>query len=147
MVPTLLLITAVVFAVVKLAPGNPFSMAQSSGEAAVKQMNPADYEALLQRYGLDSPGTFSTRAGSGDPGHRRLSETLSPNVARDGGLLQRALQRRGESGSLGARLDELLSSKFGATLFLNVLALSFMVAVALPIGLRAAAKRGGWFDG
>jgi peptide/nickel transport system permease protein len=51
-----------------------------------------------------------------------------------------------EEGSIGAAFEQLLSSKFGATLFLNVLSLTFMTAVALPIGLRAAARRGGWFD-
>ena len=146
MVPTLLLITAVVFAVLKLAPGNPFSAAQSSGEAAVKQMNPEDYQALLTRYGLDRPwyvqyGRWLRGAATG-----ALGDSFSERRPVTEVFFNAPFRVARESGSLGAGLDQLLSSKFGATLFLNALALSFMLAVALPVGLRAAAKPGGWFD-
>jgi peptide/nickel transport system permease protein len=146
MVPTLLLITAVVFAVVKLAPGNPFSMGQASGEAAVKQMNPQDYESLLKRYGLDRPwyvqyGRWLKNAATGDFGDSFSERRPVGEV-----FFNAPLKALEEKSSPGAALDQLLSSKFGATLFLNLLSLLLMTAVALPVGLRAAARRGGWFD-
>lgn len=129
MIPTMLLITAVVFAVLKIAPGNPFSAAQMSAEGAVKQMNPDDYQALLQRYGLDRPW------------YVQYGRWL-------GNLLVGSL---GDSFSERRPVSEVffgggMHSRFGATLTLNLVALLLMTAVALPVGLHAAAKRGGWFD-
>jgi peptide/nickel transport system permease protein len=146
MFPTLLLITAVVFAVVKLAPGNPFSAAQSSGEVAVKQMNPEDYQVLLARYGLDRPwyvqyGRWLKGVATG-----ALGDSFSERRPVTEVFFNAPLKVAKDSGSLAAGLEEFLSSKFGATLFLNALALSFMLAVAIPVGLSAAARRGGWFD-
>ncbi len=146
MVPTVLLITAVVFAVMKLAPGNPFSAAQASGEAAVRQMNPQDYQILLTRYGLDRPwyvqygrwlGTLATGSlGDSFSERRPVSEVFFNAPAR---VLA-------EGGSLRSALNQVLSSKFAATFFLNALALFLMVVVAVPAGFHAAARQGGWFD-
>jgi peptide/nickel transport system permease protein len=129
MVPTLLLITAVVFAVVKLAPGNPFSAAQSSAEGAVKQMNPDDYQSLLKRYGLDRPWYVQYGRWLGNLAAGSLGDSFSE---------RRPVADVFFGGGLGSR--------FAATLLLNLLSVLLMAAVALPVGLRAAAKRGGWFD-
>lgn len=135
MVPTFLLITAVVFAAVKLAPGNPFSAARAAGEGAVRQMNPADYQDLLHRYGLDRPwyvqyGRWLATLASGSLGvsysqRRPVSEVLFGEAFPGGGFL---------------------SSPLGATLLLNLLATVLMLAVALPVGFQAARKPGGPFD-
>ena len=146
MIPTLLLITVVVFAVVKLAPGNPFSMSQSSGEASVKQMNPDDYQALLARYGLDRPWYFQYGRWLKGVATGAMGDSFSERRPVTEVFFNRPLNTLLKEGSLWAALDQLLSSKFGATLFLNALSLLIMIAVALPIGLRAAARRGGWFD-
>lgn len=131
MVPTLLLITAVVFAVVKLAPGNPFSFALSSGEGAVKQMNPQDYQALLARYGLDRP--WYVQYG------RWLRSAVTGSFGESFGERRPVLQVM-----FGGK--SFLGSRFASTLFLNGLAILLMLAIALPVGFRAAARRGGWFD-
>lgn len=129
MVPTLLLITTVVFAVVKLAPGNPFSAAQSSAEGAVKQMNPEDYQSLLRRYGLDRPWYIQYGRWLGGLATGSLGDSFSE---------RRPVSEVFFAGGLGSR--------FGATLLLNLVSVLLMVAVAIPIGIRAAARRGGWFD-
>ena len=146
MVPTVLLITAVVFAVVKLAPGSPFSAAQSSGEAAVKQMNPQDYATILNRYGLDQPwyvqyGRWLKNLATGS-----LGDSFSERRPVGEVFFSAPLSTFSKTGSVGAGMGQLLSSKFGATLFLNLLSLAIMCAVAIPVGFRAAARRGGWFD-
>lgn len=129
MVPTLLLITAVVFAVVKLAPGNPFSAASGSAEGAVKQMNPEDYQALLQRYGLDRPWYIQYGRWLGSLAAGSLGDSFSE---------RRPVAEVFFGGGLGSR--------FAATFLLNLLSVLLMVAIALPVGLHAAARRGGWFD-
>ena len=131
MVPTLILVTAVVFAVVKLAPGNPFSAALSTGEGAVKQMNPEDYQSLLGRYGLDKPwyvqyGRWLKAAATGSFGDSFIERRPVTAVLFD---------------SEGSGW-----SRFGATLFLNSLALALMLGLALPVGLWAAVRAGSLFD-
>lgn len=135
MVPTFLLITAVVFAAVKLAPGNPFSVARAAGEGTVRQMNPADYQDLLRRYGLDRPwyvqyGRWLSTLAAGSLGvsfsqRREVSAVLFGESFPGGGFL---------------------SSPLGATLLLNLLATLLMLAVALPVGFQAARKPGGIAD-
>ncbi len=150
MVPTLLLITAVIFAVVKLAPGNPFSAARSSGEAAAAKMSPADYQALRARYGLDRPwyvqyarwlaGALAGSFGDSFSEKRPVSEVFfgkTPSAFSEG---------LGLWGGARAFVRRLFESKFGATLFLNGLSLLLMAAVAVPLGLYSAVKKGGWVD-
>jgi peptide/nickel transport system permease protein len=131
MVPTLVLITGVVFAVVKLAPGNPFSAALSTGEGAVKQMNPQDYQSLLSRYGLDRPwyvqyGRWLRSAATGSFGDSFLERRP---------VVQVLFSSEGPGWS-----------RFGATLFLNALALLLMLGLGLPTGLWAAVRAGTLFD-
>lgn len=146
MIPTLFLITAVIFSVVKLAPGNPFSFNRSTGEAAAKRMNPADYEALLTRYGLDKPWYVQYGRWVGNLLHgsfgdsfterRPVSEVFLGDTvteAKDG-------ERKSYSGW------GFITSPLGATLFLNILALFLVAAIAVPIGIRSAVGSGGWFD-
>jgi peptide/nickel transport system permease protein len=135
MVPTFVLITAVVFLAAKAAPGNPFSAARSTGEGAVRQMNPADYEAMLSRYGLDRP--WYVQYG------KWLGTLLS------GSLGDSFSERRPVSEVLfgtGGAGKGFLGSPLGATLCLNGLALLLMAAVAVPVGLRSALRPGGTFD-
>lgn len=146
MIPTLFLITAVIFAIVKLAPGNPFSFNQSTGEAAAKRMNPADYQALLKRYGLDKPWYVQygrwvknlLRGSFGDSftERRPVSEVFL-------GETRVESQEGGKKSFSGWGF---LTSPLGATLFLNILALFLVAAIAVPIGIRSATGSGGWFD-
>lgn len=150
MVPTLLLITAVVFAVLKAAPGNPFSAAQTSGEGSKQRMNPEDYQALLVRYGLDKPwyvqyGRWLKSVATGSFGDSFSQRRPVAEV-----FFGDAFSAWGEAGpgprGLGPFLSRLWESPFGATLLLNLLSLLLMVAIALPAGFRSAVNRGGWFD-
>jgi peptide/nickel transport system permease protein len=150
MIPTLLLITAVVFAVLKAAPGNPFSAAQTAGEGSKQRMNPEDYQALLVRYGLDRPwyvqyGRWLKSVLTGSFGDSFSQKRPVAQV-----FFGESLGAFGEAGfgprGVGLFAARLWESPFGATLFLNLLSLLLMAAVALPAGFRSAVKRGGWFD-
>lgn len=146
MAPTLLLITVVVFVVLKAAPGNPFSAAQGTGEGSVKQMNPADYQALLGRYGLDKPWyvqywRWLKGAVTGSFGDSFMERRPVADV-----FLGGAPQALGEGKPAAEVLHRLSSSPLGATLFLNLLSLAGLLIVAVPAGLHAAVRKGGWFD-
>jgi peptide/nickel transport system permease protein len=150
MIPTLVLITAVVFAVVKIAPGNPFSFAQSTGEGAVRQMNPADYQALLVRYGLDRPWyvqywKWLKSAATGSFGDS-FSERRPVVDVMFSGAFSAFTEGLGPVKASSEFVRRLASSRFGATIFLNGLSLLLMLLVAIPAGFLAASKRGGWFD-
>jgi peptide/nickel transport system permease protein len=121
---TFILITMVVFAVVKLTPGNPFSIYQASQEKAVAKMAPADYEELLKRYDLDKPiyvqykkWLFSLIGGS-------LGESFS--------------ERRPVSDVIGERLFP--------TLFLNFFSLLIMLMISIPVGTFSALRKDSLFD-
>jgi len=135
MVPTFVLITLVVFLVVKAAPGNPFSAARSTGEGAVRQMNPADYEAMLARYGLDRPWYVQYGKWLGTLLSGSLGESFSERRP-----VSQVLFGAGSGGG------GFLGSPLGATLCLNGLALLLMAGLAVPVGLRSALRPGGVFD-
>ncbi len=149
-VPTLLLITMVVFAVVKLAPGNPFSVSEASSERAVARMDRADYQALLVRYGLDKPwyvqywrwlhGAATGSFGDSFSERRPVTEVFFGKAAS---------APPGEGPSVlppSALVRRVLDSKVGATLFLNCLSLLLIVCCAVPLGLYAAVRKGGLLD-
>jgi peptide/nickel transport system permease protein len=150
MIPTMLLITAVVFAVLKAAPGNPFSVAQGSGEGSAKQMNPSDYESLLTRYGLDRPWYVQYRrwlksVATGDFGDS-FSQRRPVTEVFFGKTFAAFRDSGGPLSGAGLFAGRLFESPLGATLFLNVLSLGLMVLIALPVGFRSAVRKGGWFD-
>lgn len=150
MIPTLLLITAVIFAVVKLAPGNPFSVSQGASERAVSKMDSADYQSMLARYGLDKPwyvqyGRWVKMVLSGSLGdsfseRRPVNEVLFSTPGKSWA------EAPGIWHGLKASCRTLFESKLGATLFLNSLALLAVLLIAIPLGLYSAVRRGGWVD-
>ncbi len=150
MVPTLFLIMTVVFAVVKLAPGNPFSAVRAGGGRLGGRLNPADYRALLHRYGLDRPwyvqyGLWLKRVCTGSLGDSFAQRRPVGEVFFGTADSQDAGSPANPSGGRGP-LERIVVSPVGATLFLNGLALFILLLVAVPAGLRSAAAPGGWFD-
>jgi peptide/nickel transport system permease protein len=148
--PTLLLITMVVFAIVKLAPGNPFSISQASSERAVARMDRSDYEALLARYGLDKPwyvqywrwlkGAATGSFGDSFSERRPVAEVFF-------GKSGAAQSPENPSLPLPSLLiRRFLDSKVGATLFLNMISLLLIAGCAVPLGLYAAVHKGGVVD-
>ena len=119
LIPTLLGVTVVAFALIRLIPGDPIEI--MVGE---RRLDPAAHAALMQQLGLDQP----------------LHVQYLRYV---GGLLQGDLGQ-----SLGTRepVAAELAVLFPATIELAMAALLLALVVGLALGIAAALKRGSWFD-
>ena len=119
LVPTLLGVTVVAFALIRLIPGDPVEI--MVGE---RRLDPAAHAALMARLGLDQPlpvqyGAYLKQLAQGDLG--RSLVTREP-VSAEFAVL------------------------FPATVELAAAALLLALCVGLPLGLAAALRRGSWFD-
>jgi dipeptide transport system permease protein len=119
LVPTLLGVTVVAFALIRLIPGDPIEI--MVGE---RRLDPAAHAALMQRLGLDQPL------------HVQYLRYL-------GGLLQGDL---GQSLVTREPVAAEFAVLFPATIELAATALLLALTVGLALGIAAALKRGSWFD-
>ncbi len=119
LVPTLLGVTVVAFALIRLIPGDPVEI--MVGE---RRLDPAAHAALMARLGLDQPlpvqyGAYLKQLAQGDLGKSLVTrEPVSAEFA----------------------------VLFPATVELAAAALLLALCIGLPLGLTAALKRGSWFD-
>ncbi len=119
LVPTLLGVTLVAFALIRLIPGDPIEI--MVGE---RRLDPASHAALMKQMGLDQPlpaqyGQYLLQLAHGDLGKSLV--TREPVV------------------------DE-FKVLFPATVELAGTALLLALFLGLPLGVAAALKRGSWFD-
>ncbi len=142
MIPTLLGITMVVFAVMASAPGG------ISAEGLVEgNMKPAEKKALIdyynKRYGLDDPMPVQ---------YLRWLNNISPigftfdkkrNI--DGFSFTKGSDL-GESFNYGRSVSALIGERLPITLLLNVITIPLIYILAIIIGMNAATDRGGRFD-
>ena len=119
LVPTLLGVTVVAFALIRLIPGDPVEI--MVGE---RRLDPAAHAALMQQLGLDQP----------------LHVQYLRYV---GGLLQGDL---GKSLVTREPVAAEFAVLFPATIELAGAALMLALVVGLALGIAAALKRGSWFD-
>ncbi len=117
-IPTVLAVATLVFALVHLIPGDPVEM--MLGEGA----QPADVEALRARLGLDRP----------------LAAQYGHFLA---GLVRLDL---GDSLHFDRPVSKLLAESFPATAELACAAMLAALALALPLGVAAAYRKGTWID-
>jgi len=118
MVPVLLGVSLLVFFLTNLLPGDP------ARAAAGRLATPEQLSAVRERLGLDRPlpvqyGLYMSRLVQGDFG---TSLTSKQAVARE------------------------LRLFFPATIELLLATMVIVVAVGIPLGVRTATARGGWFD-
>jgi len=121
MIPLLFGITLISFGMMHLAPGEPSVVGQEFNPKVSAQ----DIERLRSYYGLDKP----------------LYEQYWQ-------WLQRlAVLDFGQSFSADGRavLDK-ISERIPVTLWINVLAMLLIIAIAIPIGVASAVRRDSWFD-
>ena len=119
LVPTLLGVTLVAFALIRLIPGDPIEI--MVGE---RRLDAAAHAALMQQLGLDQPLPVQYL--------RYLGALLQ-------GDLGKSLVTREPVAAEFAVL-------FPATLELAGAALLLALGVGLPLGMAAALRRGSWFD-
>ncbi|MDX8405113.1 MAG: ABC transporter permease [Mariprofundus sp.] len=121
MIPLLFGITIISFAMMHLAPGEPSVVGQEFNP----KVSADDIERLRAYYGLDKP----------------LYEQYWQ-------WLQRlAVMDFGQSFSADGRavLDK-ITERIPVTLTINILAMLFIILIAIPIGVASAVRRDSWFD-
>jgi dipeptide transport system permease protein len=119
LVPTLLGVTLVAFALIRLIPGDPIEI--MVGE---RRLDPAAHAALMKQMGLDQPLPTQYLRYLGQLAHGNLGQSL---VTRE------------------PVADE-FKVLFPATVELAGAALLLALCLGLPLGVAAALKRGSWFD-
>ena len=119
LIPTLLGVTVVAFALIRLIPGDPIEI--MVGE---RRLDPAAHAALMQQLGLDQPLHVQYLRYVGDLLQGDLGNSL---VTRE---------------PVAAEFAAL----FPATVELAGAALLLALTVGLGLGIAAALKRGSWFD-
>jgi peptide/nickel transport system permease protein len=124
MIPTLLGITIVVFAISKIAPGDPVSLSVgASGQMDTERAG--DLRAARMRlYGLDKPVYVQYAAWLGHVVRLDFGDSIK--------------HRR--------PVIKLIKERLPITLTLNLIALVIVYAVSLPVGILAAVKHGRSFD-
>jgi peptide/nickel transport system permease protein len=122
LVPTLIGITFVTFAIVNLAPGDPVELI-SQGRMD-SRISPESYQAMLELYGLDEPFHVRYFTWLGRLGTLNFGESF---------LDHRPV------------LDKILE-RLPATLILNLASLIVALVLSIPLGLYSAVRQNTAFD-
>lgn len=143
LLPTLLGITVVVFAVMAFSPGGISAQSLIAGQNLEPQAKKALEDYYNRRYGLDQPAPIQ---------YLRWLNNVSPvgftfdadNLLRGFSLFKGS--DLGTSFRYGRPVAELLAERLPITILLNALAIPLIYAVAIAIGVQAATRRGSAFD-
>jgi peptide/nickel transport system permease protein len=117
---TLLLITFVVYGLVRNMPGNPLTA--QMGEDPSRKVNPEDEERMRKIYGLDKPWPQAYLIWMG-------------NLAR--GDMGRSFTRK-------QPVTTLIAERIGPTLMLSVSSLLLTYLLSIPLGLLSSVRSGRW---
>lgn len=122
LVPVLLLISLIVFAIMHVLPGDPAQLMLAGAEGGAA--TPERLSEIRRQMGLDDPlyvqyGRFVGNALQGD---------------------------FGTSIRFRSPVTELILERFGSTLMLSALGLVFAIAIGLPLGVIAAVRKNTWVD-
>ena len=124
MIPTLLGITIIVFAISRIAPGDPVSLAMGPGGQLDAERAADVRKARMELYGLDKPV------------HIQYGRWLGRVVRLD----------FGDSIKHHRPVIELIKERLPITLTLNVMAFVIIYMVSLPLGVLAAVRHKQFFD-
>lgn len=143
MIPTLLGITIIVFAVMAAAPGGISAQGLIQGQ----DLKPAEKKALTdyynKRYGLDDPAPVQ---------YLRWLNNVSPigfTFDDDNNIDKFSFSKGsdlGESFNYGRPVSALIEERLPITLLLNVITIPLIYIIAIIVGIKAASDRGGSFD-
>lgn len=120
-VVTLMVVTAIVYALIRHMPGTPLTMAQENIDPS-RKISDEDYELLKKAYGLDKPW------------YTAYFYWLGNVVTGDLGASFR--ERKPVAGVIGQRI--------GPTLLLSGLSLFIAYVVSVPIGLYSTLRSNKW---
>ncbi len=143
MIPTLLGITIVVFAVMAAAPGGISAQSLVEGQNLEPEVKKAMEEYYNRLYGLDQPAPVQ---------YLRWLNNISPigftfdqDNRVDGFSLTKGVEL-GTSFRYGRPVADLIEERLPITLLLNILSIPLIYVVAIAIGVHAATQRGKAFD-
>lgn len=122
LIPVLVMVSAIVFAIMHLLPGDPALLMLQGAEGG--SIPPERLEELRVQMGLDQPLIVQYARFLGDA----------------------VLGDLGTSIRFRTPVTELILDRFGSTLELALAGLLVALAIGLPLGLAAALKPGGWLD-
>jgi oligopeptide transport system permease protein len=128
-VPLLLVISFLAFALVRIAPGGPFDRERKPASPEIERALKAKYhleEPMLRQY-LRYLGLYWERDSQGTWHHAPASFNVS-------------LRYRNHT------ITEIIGESLPVSMSLGVLAFGFALGVGLPLGFFTAAKRGQWQD-
>ncbi|MFN0305692.1 MAG: ABC transporter permease [Burkholderiales bacterium] len=117
-IPVLLVVAVIVFLILRLTPGDPAAII-AGDNASAEQM-----AAIRTTLGLDRP--LVVQFGSW--------------------LLDMVRGRLGESFYFKMTVNQLIGQRLGPTFALSTLTILIAVAIAVPLGVLAAWRHGGWLD-
>lgn len=143
MIPTLLGITLVVFAVMATSPGGISAQGLVEGANLDAQSRKALEDYYNHRYGLDQPAPVQ---------YLRWLNNISPagfTVNAQGEIDGFSLFKGSDLGisfRYGRPVMDLIAERVPITLLLNLLTLPLVYGIAIVIGIRAAQQRGQAFD-
>ena len=143
MIPTLLGITIVVFAVMASAPGGISADSLVNGMDMKPEQKQALRDYYNKRYGLDDPLPIQ---------YLRWLNNVSPigftfNEQREiNGFSFTKGSDLGDSFNYGRPVADLIGERLPITLLLNVITIPLIYIIAIIIGMNAARDRGGRFD-
>jgi peptide/nickel transport system permease protein len=121
-IPTILIVSMLVFGLIRMAPGDPAAMRM--GREAAKPENLPKLEALREEMGLNDPIPVQYLLWLQDLGQGEFGDSLKNRKP----------------------TAELFFQKLPATLELIAGAMLFAILIAFPLGILAAVKRGSWID-
>ena len=142
LVPVLITVSAVTFIIMRSAPGSPWDTSEER-----RQVDAATAKSLAAFYGLNRPiwrqftgyviGDWNEQTGKYVCG--MLCGNLGPSYSQRGRSVQDILFAAPEGKTFW-------QSRFGYSLRLGVVALSFAIVVGIPIGILAALKQNTIWD-
>jgi len=143
MIPTLLGITIVVFAVMASSPGGISAQALIEGQNLEPQAKKALEDYYNRRYGLDQPAPIQYLRWINNISP--IGFTLDKNHQIDGFSFFKGSDL-GTSFRYGRPVLDIILERVPITLLLNIITIPIIYAIAISIGVRAATQRGRSFD-
>jgi peptide/nickel transport system permease protein len=119
MIPILIGVSAICFALLKQAPGDPVAVLVADARQAGQQISPEDRARLREQYGLDRPVYLQYTDW--------LGQVVQGNM--------------GRSTRTNAPVTEVILNRVPNTLKLMIAALTLTLVIALPLGILSAVKQ------
>lgn len=147
-VPTLLGLTLCVFLLVSFSPGGVSGGIAAAGAGDSGSVVSGVPEYLRDRYALDRPVLvqYAVWLERISPVKLGRCDDLDGGITIIPGVLRVAWPDLGWSFGRGAPVLRLIAERLPVTLLISALSLAVIYAVAVPLGVWAASRRGTWID-